>query len=100
MRLALASLLLAATVSNTWAQEPAAPKLDAQRAPAAAPELTPAQSLPSTLTICLDRSARECWSSAGSDCHEPSHAHGEVFATVAATGDSGASLRNCWDSLR
>jgi hypothetical protein len=101
MRHALVLLLLAASISTTWAEEPVAPKLDAPGAPAAAADLTPARQLPSMLTICVDRSVHECWTSASTtDCHEPSHSHGEVFATVAATGDSGASLRNCWDSLR
>lgn len=101
MHRALVLMLLAASVSSTWAQEPVAPKLEAQRAPAAAAELTPARPVPSMLTICVDRSARECWSTAGmSDCREAAHPHGETFATVAATGDSGASLRGCWDSLR
>jgi len=99
---ALVLLAFAANVAAAGAQEPSAPKLGSQAAPAPAVERgTPAQALPSTLTICVDRNAHECWSTAGvNQCHEATRPHGEVFATVAATGDSGASLRRCWDSLR
>jgi hypothetical protein len=92
---------LAASVRMAPGQEPHAPKLGADVAPTAAvADLTPAGALPAQVTICVDRTGRQCWSVGGaSDCRSPS-AGGEVFATIASESpDAGARLRACWDSL-
>jgi hypothetical protein len=99
---ALVLLALVCGAPAARGEEAVAPKLDAVQAPTSATgDVTPAQPLPSMVTICVDRSLRECWSTAGkSTCRESAHPHGEVFSSVSATGDSGAPLRGCWESLR
>lgn len=53
--------------------------------------------MPKQVTICIDRAAQRCWTSAGaSDCPG-----GERVATLAAdSADVGPALRRCWSDLR
>jgi hypothetical protein len=102
LRRAIVLLMLAGVATGARADDAVAPKLEGRPAPTgAAADGTPALPLPSVVTICIDRSVHECWTTAGqSTCHEPARPHGEVFSTVSAMGDSGGPLRGCWESLR
>ena len=54
-----------------------------------------AQALPSVITICIDRTARQCWTVGGaSRCESPVGA--EVFDTLSSRSpDLGSRLRAC-----
>jgi hypothetical protein len=96
----VALVLLAAAATVAIGAEPQAPKLESVPPPAtaAAPE-PPARQMPDAQAICIDRTARRCWS--GERAEDCRAAGGELFATIgAAQGDPGALLRSCWDQMR
>jgi hypothetical protein len=84
--------------------EPQLPKLeDLERhaTPAAVAPSEPAQPMPSTVTICIDRIARRCWSAAGqNDCREGS-ADAGVYRVLEnrADGGAGEALAACWADI-
>jgi hypothetical protein len=97
-RRAVVIVALAASVRMAHGQQPVAPKLGSEVAPTAA-HSEPAQALPSTVTICVDRASQQCWTALGSaSCLSSSRPTAEVFATVPADAPE-EHLLACIDSL-
>jgi hypothetical protein len=58
--------------------------------------------VPSTLTICIDRTAQRCWSAVmAAECARRSQGGAEVYASVPAnSAEAGQRLRACWDEVK
>src|SRR4029453_13576159 len=86
-------LLIVFAASRAYPIEATAPKLGSPPAAAASGDTDPAQALPMRVTVCIDRSARRCWTgAAGEQC--------EAFVTLPANSPNlGRQLRACWDSV-
>jgi hypothetical protein len=58
--------------------------------------------VPSTLTICIDRTAQRCWSAVmAAECARRSQGGAEIFASVPANSpEAGNRLRACWDEVK
>jgi hypothetical protein len=86
------------------ADEPQVPKLeDVERhgTPATSAPSDPARPMPSTVTICIDRTARRCWSAVRqNECREGS-ADGAVYRVLENRPDGGAgqALTACWAQI-
>jgi hypothetical protein len=57
----------------------------------------PARALPGVVTVCVDRTARRCWTAAGGD---DACAGGTVFGRTAANAAPGELLSQCWRDVR
>jgi len=92
---------LAVSVVAVSGQEPQAPKLGVEPPPRPAQEQAPAQAVPVVVTICVDKTVKQCWTVSGaSDCRSPSRPSAEAFATVGSGWpEAGKSLRTCWDTI-
>lgn len=88
--------------SGADAQEAVAPKLTGETPAPTVQDGGAAQAVPSTLTICIDRTAQRCWSAVTTtECAKRSQGGAEVFATVPADSlAAGQRLRACWDEVK
>jgi hypothetical protein len=93
---AVVLLVLASAIAQ--AQNAVAPKLEPPVAPTVGRDVEPAQALPSVVTICIDRAARQCWTASGpAVCQTPSRPGAEAFDVLPARSSAaGTALRACW----
>jgi hypothetical protein len=87
------ALLIALAIGAAYADDAVAPKLSAEPPAAADSDAEPAHTLPVHVTVCIDRSARRCWTAGTSEACES-------FATLPAnSSELGPRLRACWKSF-
>lgn len=95
-------VMLVVLAGGARAQEAVAPTLTDEVPAPKAQRGGAAPSVPSTLTICIDRTAQRCWSAVtAAECAKRSQGGAEVFASVVAdSAESGQRLRACWDEVK